>query len=147
MKAKDNPLILDLIRVNKTQEYTEGALIYVNENEILCDTLEDKIIDANGNGKIDGDEVKVYGESAIPYGEYDIEVTYSPKFKKDMVLVKNVDSFEGIRMHYAASAKQLEGCVGVGKKNGLGRLKNTNMTNYLVTLLKAHNNKGKLRVI
>lgn len=140
------PLILDLLRVVKTQEYTEGNLIYINKNEILCDTLEDKIIDINGDGKITSPEIKIYGESAIPFGEYDIEVTYSPKFKRQMVLVKNVNSFEGIRMHYAKTTKQLEGCIGIGAKTKPGELKNTNMTTKLVELLLSHDNKGKLRI-
>ena len=133
-----------LIRMPRHTKYTEGVLFDKNTNSYICDILEDAVIDVNGSGKIDGTEVKIYGESAIPYGEYDIIVSYSPKFKKNMVEVLNVDSFTGIRMHYGHTALNSHGCPLVGKKVADGVLSNTGMTDKLVEML--GNETGKLHI-
>ena len=140
-------LKLQLIRYNLQPEYTEGSLIYVNKNRELCDTLEDKVRDANADGTFDGDESKVYGETAIPYGTYPIKVTYSPKFKRKMVLIMDVKHFTGIRMHWGRTAKNSEGCPLVGAKVKDGELGNIGMTDYLVDLLESHGNEGTITIV
>lgn len=141
-------LKLRLIRVNKTFKYTEGVLIDLNNNKILCDTLEDRIRDINGDGDLDDkDEDKVYGETAIPYGTYDLEVTYSPTFDMDMVLIKGVKDFTGVRFHWGSTVKNTYGCVLVGKRHGHGMLINTGMTVKLASMLKLNENKGTLEII
>lgn len=127
--------------------YTEGVLFNMNTNEKVCDTLEDQVRDVDGSGEFDNGEKKIYGESAIPYGTYDIEVTYSPKFKRKMVLVKDVPHFSGIRMHWARTAKNLEGCIGVGTRVKPGVLNNSYMTDKLVDLLLQHGNKGTIEIV
>lgn len=141
-------LHLKLIRLPRNLEYTEGVLFYVNSNKLLCDTLEDRIRDLNGDGDLEDEgEDKVYGETAIPYNTYSIMVTWSPKFKREMVLVMNVPEFKGVRMHWLRTAKNSLGCIGVGEKCGEGELKNTYMTDKLVELLKKHGNKGILEIV
>lgn len=141
-------LRLRLIRVNKTFKYTEGVLINIDTDEILCDTLEDVIRDINGDGDLDDEgEGKVYGNTAIPYGTYPIEVTYSPTFDMDMVLIKDVKHFSGVRFHWGSTVKNTSGCVLVGKKHGHGILTNIGMTVKLVELLKEHDNEGSLEIL
>lgn len=138
-------LKLRLIRLNLNKEFTEGVLINENANVELCHTLEDRVRDINADGNLDGeDEGKVYGETAIPYGTYPIEVTWSPKFKRDMVAVHNVKHFTGIRLHWGRTAAQSLGCPLVGKKSAPGVLANSGMTNRLVDLLMEHGNKGEI---
>jgi hypothetical protein len=140
-------LKLKLLRLELTEEYTEGVLINENINAIICDTLEDRVRDINADGDLnDEDEGKVYGETAIPYGSYSIKVTWSPKFKRNMVLVEDVPHFSGIRMHWARTAKNLLGCIGVGEKYQDGKLRNSNMTNKLVELLMEHGNEGQITI-
>lgn len=141
-------LRLKLIRVKLADTYTEGALINLNTNEVLCDTLEDRVRDIDGNGKLEGDdEQKIYGKTAIPYGTYHIRVTYSPKFKRDMVAIQNVPHFTGIRMHWGRTAEQSGGCPLVGEKSGDGELSNSGMTDGLVKLLKSHGNIGEITIV
>ena len=146
-------LKLKLVRVVKTKKYTEGVLFDETDKSLfLFDTLEDTIRDINGDGDLDDEgEGKVYGETAIPYtkeGEYyDLEVTYSPKFKMDMVLVKDVPSFTGIRLHWGYSAQQSSGCILGGRRIGEGLLENTGYTKAMVDLLNKHGGKGKLKII
>ena len=141
-------LKLKLIRVNLTPKYTEGALINVNKNTLIYDTLEDTVRDRDANGDLLGeDEGKVYGETAIPYGIYELEVTFSPKFRRDMVLVKNVNHFEGIRLHWGATADNSDGCILGGRKSGNGVLKNTGFTQGMVDLLNKHGGKATLEIV
>jgi len=140
-------LKLKLLRTNLKEKYTEGVLIHENINKILCDTLEDRVRDINGDGDLDDeDEGKIYGKTAIPYGTYDIKVTWSPKFQRDMVEVLNVPHFTGIRMHWGRTADNSLGCILVGEKYDEGKLRNTDMTNKLVELLKSYNNEGQITI-
>ena len=52
--------------------------------------------------------------SCIPEGEYIVEETYSPRFKKQMWEVLNVKDRSGIRMHVANYSRELEGCISLG---------------------------------
>ena len=141
-------LNLRVIRHNLTEIFTEGEMFDVDKNESICDTLEDKIRDINGDGKLEGpDEQKVYGKTAIPYGRYSIKVTWSPAFQREMVLVRNVPHFSGIRLHWGRTAEQSQGCVLVGEKDGDGTLKNIGMTDKLVEMLKGHGNEGILEIV
>lgn len=133
-------------------EYTEGFYFNKDTNEFICNTLEDPVRDLNADGDLqDEGEEKVYGDTAIPYTKpgkpYRIMVTYSPKFKKNVVLIMDVPEFTGVRMHWASNIKYLEGCIGVGEKNGPGSLRDTGMTDKLVDMLLLENNEGTLEII
>lgn len=139
-------LNLLVFRTNLTQKYTEGILVNKDTLEYICDTVEDKVRDINKDGRFDGEEKKVYGETAICYGTYPISVTYSPKFKRDMVLIKNVAEFDGIRIHWAVDANHLLGCLGVGKRSGPGALSNIGMTNKITAMLRDAGNVGTITI-
>jgi hypothetical protein len=133
-----------LKRIALRDSYTIGHL-YVYENgdwRFLCDTLEDKVRDLNKNGRFDNGEYKVYGETAIPYGRYEIDMnTISPKFKTRawgkkyngiVPRFKNVDSFEGVLCHPLNKAADSLGCVGVGKNDKVGWISNSTNTYYML---------------
>jgi hypothetical protein len=137
-------LNLVVFRTNLTSNYTEGVMIDSDKLLFLCDTVEDKVRDLNKDGK--QDTPKIYGLTAIPYGKYNIEVTFSPKFQKDMVLVNSVPEFEGIRLHWAVDAGHLLGCVGCGKRSGPGTLSNSGMTDKLTSMLRESGGVGTLTI-
>jgi len=143
-------LKLTLLRVKYDKEFTTGILFNTTTGNKLCDILEDTTRDINADGDLDDlDEGKIYGKTSIPFGTYDIEVTYSPKFNMDMVLIKGVPHFTGIRMHWGATIEQSEGCPLMGELHFSNRtpyLKNTGMTKRLVKLLLENNNKGKVEI-
>ena len=75
----------------------------------FCVTLEDMVRDLGTEGK-----GKVWGQTAIPAGRYAIDITWSVKFQKDMILVRDVPHFTGIRIHSGNDAEDTLGCILVG---------------------------------
>jgi len=104
---------LTLKRIALRPTYTIGKL-YIDD-VYFCDTLEDTVRDVNKNGKFDNGEKKIKGETAIPYGTYEIKWTYSPRFKKYTPQLMNVPSFEGVRIHSGNTSKDTEGCLLLGE--------------------------------
>lgn len=127
---------LILRRVALMDTYTIGRLS-VN-GVYFCDTLEDKVRDFNKDGDLlDDGEQKVYGETAIPYGTYTIEISYSPRFKRMLPRLLNVRHFEGILIHAGNTAKDTHGCILVGRNTEKGKVTNSKATfDRLFTLMK-----------
>ena len=117
---------LTLKRTYLGKNYTIGHL-YI-DGRYQCDTLEDKVRDLPN-------EPKVYGETAIPAGTYEIDMnTVSPRFKdrswakkyKGIVpRLKNVPYFEGVLIHPGNSAKDSNGCILCGDNQVVGGLINS----------------------
>jgi hypothetical protein len=128
--------------------YTIGKL-YI-DSYYFCDTLEDRVRDFNKDGDLlDEGEEKIYSETAIPYGTYKVELTYSPKFKRILPLIVGVKHFEGIRIHgvmKGAIAKPVHtaGCVLVGKNSVKGGL--TSSFEYLEKLMEKLNNVEDIKI-
>lgn len=108
-----------LKRIFKGETYTIGNL-YVDGVK-FCDTLEDKV-------RPDG--VKVWGETAIPYGVYKCKITYSQRFKRKLPLLLNVPMFEGIRIHPGNTAVDTHGCILVGVNSEKGKITQSKFTFY-----------------
>ena len=142
------------------EKYTVGRL-YI-DGVFFSNTLEDKVRDINKNGKFDNGEYKVYAETAIPYGEYEITLdVVSPKFSKyqfykevcngKVPRLLNVPHFEGILIHCAEGPKGadlLQGCIAVGSntiKGGLTNCKETFKKLYSI-LDKANKNNEKITI-
>ena len=112
-----------LKRIALRDTYTIGK-IYI-DGEYFCDTLEDKVRDLNKNGVFDGDEKKVYGETAIPYGTYKVILSYSPKFKRILPELLDVPCLTGIRIHRGNTEKDTAGCLLVGENKVRGKVLNS----------------------
>lgn len=122
--------------------YTIGKM-YI-DGEYFCDTLEDRVRDINKNGKFDNGEVKVAGETAIPYGRYQVVVTMSPKFKRELPRLLNVPNFEGILIHRGNTDKDSAGCLLLGENKVKGKVINsTPYEQKLVSILKDVQSKGE----
>lgn len=110
-----------LHRKYKKEGYTIGKL-YI-DGEYFCDTLEDKVRPQG---------VKVYGETAIPYGTYKVVLSYSNKFRRVLPEVLSVSMFTGIRMHRGNYPSDTLGCVLVGKNKIVGGLTESGDTEILL---------------
>jgi len=101
----------------------------------FCNILEDE--DRGLNKDMDLKTIKalkVPGQTAIPRGTYEVVITYSPKFKKNLPLVKDVPGWSGVRIHSANDASQLEGCLAPGINDIVGKVSNSRYwTNLLNT--------------
>lgn len=117
---------LKLKRIALKPTYTIGKL-YIDD-VYFCDTLEDTVRDKNKNGKFDAGEYKIYGQTAIPYGKYEIKWTYSPRFKRYMPLLMNVPQFSGVRIHSGNTVKDTLGCILVGENSKVGMVLNSRAT-------------------
>lgn len=112
---------LELKRTFFAETYTIGKLSI--DGVLFCDTLEDKNRDLNKDGDLkDKGETKVFGETAIPFGTYEIIMNESQRFKRKMPLLLNVPSFAGIRIHSGSKAEHSHGCILVGKNTIKGGL-------------------------
>lgn len=119
-------LFLRLKRIFKGDKYTIGCL-YIGKT-FFCNTLEDRVRDIPK-------EPKVYGQTAIPSGTYEVDMnTISPKFKnrswakkyKGIVpRLKNVPYFEGVLIHPGNSESDTDGCILVGENTIQGRVVNS----------------------
>ena len=131
---------LTLKRIAFKEKYTIGRL-YI-DGEYFCDTIEDKDRGLNNDmGLAEIMAKKRYGETAIPTGHYEVEITYSPKYKRMMPEIKDVKGFSGIRIHSGNTAKDTLGCLIVGKNTQLGMVTDSRKTYYkLFEILKGQKN-------
>jgi hypothetical protein len=106
---------LELKRKIFTDDSTIGELFI--DGIFVCYTLEDKVRDK-----------KIYGVTAIPYGEYEVVITFSNRFKQYMPLLLKVPGFEGIRIHSGNKSADTEGCILVGSSKSLNFVGNSRVT-------------------
>lgn len=119
---------LVLRRKFKGKHYTIGDLT-VN-GAFFCNTIED-VVRAPG--------VKVYGETAIPFGKYKVVMRYSPKYKKVLPLLLDVPMFDGIRIHSGNTQLDSLGCIIVGENKVKGKVINSRKTmDKLLKLFELH---------
>lgn len=129
---------LILERCFNKEKYTIGKLYYIDENSnakrYICDTLEDtdrRLTDSMDVEAIK--QLKVYAETAIPTGTYQISLNVvSPKYvKRDyykrlcggrVPRIIGVKGFEGILIHIGNDAKDSAGCILVGYNKQVGKV-------------------------
>lgn len=130
-----------------TDKSTIGELWH--DDKFICFTLEDKVRE---NG------VKIMHETAIPAGDYEIIITPSTRFKKDMPLIYNtightvsdgVNTWEGIRIHSGNTEANTEGCVLVGSAHTTDFIYNSRSTfnNVVFPLIQSLDKPIKLTII
>lgn len=101
------------IRVERTdcnKNCTIGELTI--DGAFECYTLEDTVREKDG---VPVKEWKVYGDTAIPRGTYNVVITLSNRFKRDLPLLESVEGFSGIRIHPGNTTADTEGCILVGR--------------------------------
>lgn len=140
-----------LKRTEFADNFTCGRL-YVN-GEYICYVLEDKVRDMPK-------EKKVYGETAIPAGEYEISMNVvSPRYSKIskfgftkgfMPRLLHVPYYEGVLIHSGNVPKDTLGCLLVGYTHVKGEAYIGNsfaaFKDLYSYLMKAKNNREKITI-
>lgn len=137
----------------KKATYTIGKLL-VNGNA-FCESLEDKDRGLSDNMTEAAIKLKkVYAETAIPTGTYEVKLTFSSKFSsrrwgrkyKGLVpQIMNVKGFSGVRIHPANTALELEGCIAIGKNQEVGKVLQSTIYYYKLmdTYIVPASNRGE----
>jgi uncharacterized protein DUF5675 len=110
-------MTLTLVRIDLSHTRTIGRLLV--DGVFECWTLEDAV-------RPDG--VKIAGETAIPAGHYEVQLTvsgraaagtlWSPRPDHKLPLLLRVPMFDGIRMHAGNTALDTLGCILLGQARG-----------------------------
>jgi len=100
---------IKVLRTSKMAGCTIGHL-FVRDLDLY--TLEDAVREVPG---VPVEKWKQAGYSAIPAGRYQVVVTYSNRFRKELPILIGVPGFTGIRIHAGNCPEDTEGCLLVGK--------------------------------
>lgn len=115
---------IDLHRKWRKKGYSIGILSINGER--ICETLEDE--DRGLKAELSPytlNQMKVYGQTAIPIGTYRVVMSYSQRFKKILPLLMSVPAFSGVRIHSGNTAKDTEGCILCGRNTAVGTVTNS----------------------
>lgn len=147
---------LRLERRWKKDTYTIGVLFV--DGVRFCETLEDR---DRGLKQSDHPDVirsrKVYGETAIPVGTYEITLDvvswkyravawYNSLCGGRMPRLLSVPCYDGILIHPLTTALETLGCIGVGRNTIVGKLTRSRETFKKLYLLMADAKKRGERI-
>lgn len=106
---------ITLKRTVFTEESTVGEILINGVFQCFC--IEDK--DRGLTQSMPLTEVtskKIYGVTAIPYGRYEVAITFSNRMQKYLPILIGVPAFDGIRIHGGNTAADSLGCILPGNK-------------------------------
>lgn len=131
LMAKKMNLELLLERDIKLPTRTLGKLSINGVHE--CFICEDAVRDS-----------KIHGQTAIPAGRYEVIITLSNRFKRELPILLNVPNYEGIRIHSGNHEGHTEGCLLPGKtRNDTGVFSSVLATNNLILKIRNALNEGR----
>lgn len=137
-KEATTPPVIQIERSWKKDKYTVGRL-YV-DGEYWFNTLEDKDRDLHsGMGVVTIKSKKVYGETAIPRGQYEVTLaatvtfksrTWAKKYGGLVPLLHKVKGFDGILIHPGNTPADTRGCILPGLNTKVGQVTSSTSCYY-----------------
>jgi hypothetical protein len=94
--------------------------------------------------------VKVPGATAIPEGKYEVVMSFSNRFQKQLPLLLDVPGFAGVRIHAGNTVAHTEGCLLPGNKRDVSKgevYESRDATNRLISLVKSALKNEKVFII
>jgi hypothetical protein len=91
------------IRTDYSKISTQG--IFLCDSEFFGYTLEDRIRELKSAA------YKVYGETAIPAGRYEVVLRKSPRFRITLPTLLAVPYFDGVLIHGGNTVADTHGCI------------------------------------
>ena len=120
-------LNLKLERKWKKEKYTIGNL-FIN-GVFFSNVLEDKTRGLRQDMTLEEiKKIKIHGQTAIPSGRYEIRVTLSARFRRQLPILLNVPGYAGVRIHPGNTDANTEGCLLPGKNDRVGQVSNSRAT-------------------
>jgi hypothetical protein len=98
-----------IVRDRLTARSSTGTLSI--DGVFECFTLEDAVR-----------PVKIKGLTAIPYGAYELIISWSARFGRQLPLLLDVPHFDGIRIHAGNTDADTDGCILVGQTRETDRI-------------------------
>ncbi len=114
---------IKIIRKYKKENYTIGDMEI--DGQWFANVLEDKdrgLRDDMSLSQIK--KIKVYGQTCIPYGTYNITVYFWAKYRKKYPLINGIKGFSGVMIHCGKDASHTLGCPLIGENRQKGKLTN-----------------------
>lgn len=129
-----------LKRIAFKDNYTIGNLFLNEENNKICDTLEDKV------REFTADDPKIWGQTAIPYGTYKVTKEVHNKFGR-CFRIHNVPNFSNcIFIHSGNYPKDTHGCPLVGYNTVKGAVMNSKKALYKLFNLVPNNSEITIKI-
>jgi hypothetical protein len=120
-------LNLKLERKWKKEKYTIGNL-FIN-GVFFSNVLEDTVRGLRQDMTPEEiQKIKIHGQTAIPSGRYEIRVTLSARFRRQLPILLNVPGYAGVRIHPGNTDANTEGCLLPGKNDRVGQVSNSRAT-------------------
>lgn len=132
--------------ITKTDDYTISRVFL--DGADFCYCLEDTDRGLSSDMSLSNIQaVKVYGKTAIPAGRYEVVLTYSNRFRRELPELMDVPGFTGIRIHPGNYNVHTEGCLLFGSSlipHGVGGSRP--IVDRFIKLLKLHLTRGKVHI-
>jgi hypothetical protein len=123
---------LTLIRDQLSSKSSVGTLSI--DGKFECFTLEDAVR-----------PVKIKGLTAVPYGAYEVIISWSARFKRQLPLLLEVPHFDGIRIHAGNTETDTDGCILVGQSRTTDQIIKSRIAfSALFEKLEAASKSGKI---
>ena len=110
-----------LTRDIKTVQSTTGKLSI--DGVFECFILEDRDRELTSDMPLEEiKEKKVYGNTCIPAGRYQVVITQSARFNRRLPLLVGVKGYDGIRIHPGNTALDTLGCLLPGSARSVNKV-------------------------
>jgi hypothetical protein len=117
--------------------------LYVND-VFFSNVMEDRDRNLHQSNVEEVKAKKVKHETAIPYGRYEVVMSFSERFKMLLPLLTNVPGYEGIRIHAGNTEADSSGCLLPGQKSGNKVINSRSTTSKLIKIIQDALKKEKV---